>query len=220
MPIATQTAVAVIATQTAVAVQATQTEAVVIATQTAVVVETQTAIVQATQTAVVAATQTAVATNPITQSIWQNGTTGCWAGNCGTGGISIQDAEHWSTFATVSNAMEWTVTVGGFNFFEPTFSLQNSQNQSAFANGHLQFDVELGQAVSNYSAITIFAMGGSNVNLNLATLSNTSFTTVTIPLSTLGTNGTGLMSTDIQFNATQSVGAVLIYFNNVEWTSN
>jgi hypothetical protein len=152
--------------------------------------------------------------------IWQNGTAGCWAGNCGTGGILIQDAEHWSTYTTVSNAMEWYVTVGGFDFFEPTFSLQNSQNQSAFANGHLQFGVELGQAASNYSAITIFAMGGSSVNLNLASLNNTSFTTVAIPLATLGTNGTGLMSTDIQFNSVQAVNAELIYFNNIEWTPN
>jgi hypothetical protein len=157
-------------------------------------------------------------TTPV-QMIWQNGTAGCWGGNCGTGGITISDLKSWSTYTTVSNTMEWTVTVGGFNYFEPTFSLQNSQNQSAFANGHLQFEVELGQPVANYSAITIFAMGGSNVNLNLASLSNSSFTTVTVPLATLGTNGSGLMSTEIQFNANQSDGAVLIYFNNVEWTT-
>jgi len=157
-------------------------------------------------------------TTPV-QVIWQNGTNGCWGANCGTGSITIHDTENWSTYTTVSSAMEWTVTVGGFNFFEPTFSLQNSQNQSAFANGHLQFDVKLGQPVANYSAITVFAMGGSNVNLNLATLNNTSFTTVAIPLATLGTNGTGLMSTDIQFTANQSNGAVLIYFNNIEWTT-
>ena len=157
-------------------------------------------------------------TTPV-QVIWQNGTAGCWGGDCGTGGITIQDLEHWSTYTTVSSAMEWTVTVGGFNFFEPTFSLQNSQNQSAFANGHLQFDVKLGQPVGNYSSITIFGMGGSNFPLNLASLSNSSFTTVAIPLATLGTNGTGLMSTDIQFTTNQTVNSILIYFNNVEWTT-
>src|ERR1700677_3931900 len=46
-------------------------------------------------------------TTPV-QVVWQNGTAGCWGGNCGTGGITIQDLEDWSTYTTVSSAMEWT----------------------------------------------------------------------------------------------------------------
>lgn len=151
--------------------------------------------------------------------IWQNGAPGCWGGNCGSGGILIRDSVDWSTYTTVSNAMEWYVTVGGFDYFEPMFTLQNTQNQGAYANGHLQFDVKLGQPASNYSAITIFAMGGSNMSLNLSSVNDTSFNTVSFPLASLGTNGTGLMSAEIQFNAVQSVNSVVIYFNNIEWTS-
>jgi hypothetical protein len=126
----------------------------------------------------------------------------------------------WSTYETTSNAMEWYVTVGGFSYFEPEFTLQNSQSQSAYANGHLQFDVKLGQPASAYDYITLYAMGGSNVGLNLASVNDTSFTTVSFPLATLGTNGTTLMNMYIQFNATQADNAVMIYVNNVEWTSN
>ncbi|HTB21083.1 MAG TPA: hypothetical protein VK914_00080 [bacterium] len=164
-------------------------------------------------------TPSATAT-PVTQIIWQNGTAGCWGGDCANGGVLIRDAVNWSTYTTASSAMEWTVTVGGFDYFEPSFSLQNPQNQSAFANGHLQFDVELGQPTSNYGAITVFAMGGSNMSLNLASVNDTSFTTVSFPLATLGTNGTGLLSVEVQFNTSQPLNAAIIYLNNIQWISN
>jgi hypothetical protein len=184
---------------------------------------TLTSTVTSTFTPTSTITPTATATpTPQVQLIWQNGTAACWGGNCATGGITIQDKVFWSTYTTVSNAMEWYVTVGGFNYFEPAFTLQNAQDQSAYAGGHLQFDVKLGQPASNYSAITIFAMGvgGSNMSLDLASVNNSSFTTVSFPLATLGTNGTGLMSTEIHFTSVQNPGAVMIYFNNIQWVSN
>jgi hypothetical protein len=175
----------------------------------------------ATATATPTVTPSPVVT--LVQVIWQNGTTGCWGGNCATGGITIQDSVNWSAHATVSNAMQWTWTTpsGVFNYFQPTFTLQNAQDMSAYANGHLQFDVKLGQPVGNYSSIAVSTYnGGSSMSLNLASVNNTSFTTVSFPLATLGTNGTGLMFTTVTFTSNQVGGNVLIYFNNIEWTSN
>src|SRR5205807_1471020 len=93
---------------------------------------------------------------------------------------------------TASNTLEFYVPTAAYcmtcgNYWA-YFQTQNLQDKSAYSNGHIEFDMMLGQPVSNYTWIQVF-IGGSNntpITLNLSTLSASSFSHVSVSIATLG----------------------------------
>ncbi|HTB22199.1 MAG TPA: hypothetical protein VK914_05795 [bacterium] len=243
-PNATQTAISIQATQTAagnfppatqtaVVVQATQTAVAVIATQTAVVVAANetTVAVHATQTTVaVVATETAVAGSgaTTTQVLWKNGVLASqWWGQPLT--MFSSPSNSFSTVSVTdgisgdSSVLAISQTISGdiasSIFFEIPYS--NAFNASNYASGHIQFDLKLGPAFSAGEEIIGEYNAGGCIWPSISGLNQTSFTHISVPISTgicntingfwqiviLDENGSG--STGIQF-----------YIDNLQITSN
>jgi len=164
---------------------------------------------------------TAVVT-PTPQIIWQNGTVGCWGGNCTTGGLTIGDVVT-PYLTTGSNTLEFYFNNSSQNpaNLEPSFKTQNVQVKTAYTNGHLQFDIELGQSASLYSSINV-AIGSGWTTLNLSALSASSFTHISIPFTSMGgvSSATYLALFLVDMTTNTGASTPYVYFNNVEWTPN
>jgi len=98
-----------------------------------------------------------------------------------------------------------------------------------FTNGHFQFDVELGNAASSYTGVTIFGESGSTVspqtssyNLTPSNYSTTAFTHVSIPISSIYTNGatSTLVYQCFSMGLAGVSGTVSIFIDDVKWTTN
>ncbi|MFI5257338.1 MAG: hypothetical protein ACHQRK_08770 [Gemmatimonadales bacterium] len=158
-----------------------------------------------------------------TQVIWQNGALGCWASNCGTGGMTISD-QFTTHRITASNTLEidgMPQSGSGVQFgsWLTRIKLLNTENQSGYAGGHLQFDIMLAQPASAYAGIGVSTGNGCPnwVLLSPGSLSQTGFTHISVPLSTCTINYPTLFVVTLTGNAASSLP--VLYFNNIEWTT-
>jgi hypothetical protein len=161
---------------------------------------------------------------PTAQVIWQNGALGCWAGNCGTGGMTISD-QGFTHQTTASNTLEidgMPKSGSGvlFGSWQTKIQLLNTENQNGYANGHLEFDIMLGQPASAYAGIGVSAGNGCPnwVQLSPGSLSQSAFTHISVPLPTCTINYPTLFVVTLTGTSANSLPA--LYFNNVEWTTN
>lgn len=161
---------------------------------------------------------------PTPQEIWQNGALGCWAGSCGTGGMAISD-QGFTHRTTVSNTLEidgMPQSGSGvlFGSWVSKIQLLNSENQNSYANGHLEFDIMLGQPASAYAGIGVSTGNGCPnwVQLSLGSLSQSGFTHISVPLPTCTINYPTLFVVTLTGTSASSLPA--LYLNNIEWTTN
>ena len=161
---------------------------------------------------------------PTAQVIWQNGALGCWAGNCSTGGMAISD-QGVTHRTTVSNTLEidGMPQSGSGVLFGSWFTkiqLLNTENQNGYANGHLEFDIMLGQPASAYAGIGVSAGNGCPnwVQLSPGSLSQSSFTHISVPLPTCTINYPTLFV--VTLTGTSATSLPVLYLNNIEWTTN
>lgn len=161
---------------------------------------------------------------PTPQVIWQNGALGCWAGNCATGGMSITD-QGFTHQTTASNTLEidgMPKSGSGvlFGSWVTRIQLLNTENQSSYANGHLEFDIMLGQPASAYAGIGVSAGNGCPnwVQLSAASLSQSGFTHISVALPNCTINYPTLFVVTLTGTSASSLPA--LYLNNIEWTTN
>lgn len=162
--------------------------------------------------------------------IWQNGTLGCYNGDCLTAQIRLQTFNDGpTTFQTTSNALEWDSNNSGI--CDPEFEafLPGPENVNAYTKGHLQMDVKLALPPASYGGISVGCFDSYNLNLSL--LSTTSFTHVSVPLDfpTLAYPYDYSIWSGVLFQVSiycpggptylPSTGP-LLYVNNVMWTAN
>ncbi len=159
---------------------------------------------------------------PSTFIIWQNGTAGCYQGNCLIDQIFILVG---GTTQVTGNALEWD---SDSTYCNPGLygGVSNQADVTAYANGHLQMDMKLGLSPASYN--NIYVGSGVLYNLNLALLNTSSFTHVSVPLD-LASAGPNLSLWNGPFVQIQlycfgggsfPASGPLLYLNNVEWTSN
>ena len=161
---------------------------------------------------------------PSVQVIWQNGALGCWAGNCGTGGMVISD-QFFTHQTTASNTLEidgMPKSGSGvlFGSWVTKIQLLNTENQNGYANGHLEFDVMLGQPASAYAGIGVSAGNGCPnwVQLSPGSLSQSGFTHISVPLPSCTINYPTLFEVTLIGNSASSLP--VLYLNNIEWITN
>jgi hypothetical protein len=161
---------------------------------------------------------------PTPQVIWQNGALGCWAGNCGTGGMTISD-QGFTHQTTASNTLELDgMPQSGsgvlFGSWVSKIQLLNFENQNSYANGHLEFDIMLGQPASAYAGIGVSVGNGCPnwVQLSPGALSQSGFTHISVPLPTCTINYPTLFVVTLTGTSASSLPA--LYLNNIEWTTN
>jgi hypothetical protein len=108
-----------------------------------------------------------------------------------------------------------------FGSWSTKIQLLNTESQSSYAAGHLEFDIMLAQPASAYAGIGVSAGNGCPnwVQVSAGSLSQSSFTHISVPLSTCALNVPLLFQVTLTGNtATNSLPA--LYFNNIEWTTN
>jgi len=158
---------------------------------------------------------------PTTFIIWQNGTAGCYQGNCLINQVFVGFS---GTTQVTGNALEWDSDSTNCNT-SANGGISNPVDATAYANGHLQLDLKPGLNPSSYTYITVGC--GVPYSVNLALLSTSSFTHVSVPLdlTTVNPNLSLWSGLAIQITLNCSGGnfpasGPLLYINNVEWTSN
>jgi hypothetical protein len=153
------------------------------------------------------ASATPTPSGPVTQVIWQNGSVGCWGGNCGTGAINT-NFNGCVEMVTGTQTLE-IYTTGPVLSGSYQYNLQNAQSLAAFANGHVLFSIMLAQPASSYTSLYVGGSGGSE-NLNISTLSNS----VELTGST-----TAIFEVGFSLFGANLSGESIFYINNIEFTS-
>jgi hypothetical protein len=161
---------------------------------------------------------------PAPQVLWQNGALGCWAGNCGTGGMTISDqgATHQTTASNTLEIDGMPRSGSGvlFGSWFTKIQLLNFENQNSYTNGHLEFDIMLAQPASAYAGIGVSVGNGCPnwVQLSPGSLSQSAFTHISVPLPTCTINYPTLFV--VTLTGTSASSLAVLYFNNIEWTTN
>jgi hypothetical protein len=187
-------------------------------------------------------------TGPVTAQVFKNGSLSSWLGpylesgsltSPGNGGgfTSRTDSITGDTTSLyVSGNTSPCVGAGTCGDYYVNAETQASggsavaDDASAYlANGHMQFDIELGNTASSYSTVIVYGESGpigsqaySSYNLTPSNYSTTFFTHVSIPISSIYTNGAS--STLVyQCFSMGLVGVsvpVSVFVDDVEWTTN
>jgi hypothetical protein len=133
--------------------------------------------------------------------------------------ISDQGFTHQTT---TSNTLEIDGVPRGvaFGAWFSKIQLLNVENQNSYTNGHLEFDIMLGQPASAYTAIGVSVGNGCPnwVQLSPGSLSPSGFTHISVPLPSCTINYPTLFVVTLTGTAANSLPA--LYFNNIEWTTN
>jgi hypothetical protein len=165
--------------------------------------------------------------------LYKNGAYGTWFGEALTASMSSNAS------GSFSNAMDVTDTVTGDTtallvdvgvsnascaatpaYFQ--ISGQVGENASAYSKGHLQFDVMLGPSYTgsgftigiNVPSGDVCGSNNNDVTIASSNLSSSTFTHVSIPLSSLNAAFT-YVGTPLNLMATTD-----IYLDNIQWTGN
>ena len=187
-------------------------------------------------------------TGPVTAQVFKNGSLSSWLGpylesgsslspGAGGGFTSKTDSITGDTTSlSVSGNTTACGTPGTCGDYYVNAETQASggsavtDDVSAYlTNGHMQFDIELGNTASSYSSVIIYGESGpigsqtySSYNLTPSHYSMTSFTHVSIPISSIYTNGA---SSPLVFQCF-SIGLVgvsvpvSVFVDDVKWTTN
>jgi hypothetical protein len=139
-------------------------------------------------------------------------------GNCTTGQIAGLGSNVYDSLA--GNSLEfWSgATMASF---QPGLTIVSGENLTPYTAGHLEFNIMLGQPSAAYSGVSVSIV--NIFSLNLAGLSNLTFSHLSVPLSTLeGTCGSCslLANFNLVFGASVPINSPLLYVNNVVWTLN
>ena len=171
--------------------------------------------------------------------IWQNGTVGCYQGNCLLDLVRLSTINGGpTTFQTNGNSLEWDSN--GSNICNPSLTgyMNDPIDITPYLplNGHLQMDIKLALTTASYGSIYIRYdnfTGNLGYALNLSLLSSTSFTHVSVPLFFFQSipptynyfsEWTGNVF-EIDLNCPNGPtyfpnSGPLLYVNNIQWTAN
>ena len=178
---------------------------------------------------------------PAPQVIWANGTVGTWFTNA----LAANPGGYTSASVTAVNdpisgdasALLLTASTNGFYFLQAPVTVNPSVY---YLTGHLQFDILLGQAASNFPSISLeyvnYGYTGNCGDYNLPTtlinsFNTASFTHVSVPFTSFtvttgggcsGGYGYNQTSVDTPFQISWPVpsGATTIMIDNIQWTYN
>lgn len=178
---------------------------------------------------------------PRVQTIWANGSNGCWndpGDNCGSGGpigrtvIAVSSGVGFGSAAITdpitgglpSGQMTSSVSLGVASFCIGDLNgFCRSRDLSAFSNGHLQFDIRLESPTVTSVSMTLFTGLTYQIPMNSLTLGQ--FVHISIPLTPtlFGTNGPQQVSKVCEFEVTNSAptgNQPVLILNDIKWTSN
>ena len=169
---------------------------------------------------------------PPPQTLLSNGNSGTWFGNAVTlstfGGCAASSSVTALADTLSGNPntllLNTPAVCGVFEFDSPV----TVDPTPYYSKGHLQFDILLGSAASNYSSINVqfFYSNGADASYNLPanlinSLSSTVFTRVSIPLIAFpGYNLITNVDTPFYMLWQTSTSSSSIVLDNVQWTAN
>ncbi|MGD1847147.1 MAG: hypothetical protein ACFB10_17290 [Salibacteraceae bacterium] len=167
------------------------------------------------------------------QMVWDDGIPGAWDGNSFVHGILIDGCHGTIDTAQAGGKLSIALLQAANGQFGMTASIANRREVERFQGGFLKFDalVPTGSVVTD---IDLFIHGTwcpqSNcgvicrsdfLTVATATLNDSVFSTITVPLSDFG--GASYRDMDIVFGCTQTVQGgndTVVFINNIRWTSN
>jgi hypothetical protein len=163
---------------------------------------------------------------PATFIVWQNGTAGCFLGNCLIGQVFVIPGGG-DSLQTNGNNLELDSASSSLCNPQYNGSVGNPINANGFVGGHLQMDMKLALSPASYGGISVGCINLYNLNLSL--LNTSSFTHVLVPLD-LPLPPVDLSTwygSEFRINMGCPNGTTyfptsgpLLYVNNIEWISN